>query len=359
MSRIPGIYSEKYIEHCIVKEGVRVVCDGAFNGCEKMESVFLPSSLNIIGSNAFNGCIKLNEINIPNSVVYLGFKALSCEGNLSIGRRNKPVRITIPDSVEMIDGNPFGYNTIIKSDNKRFQVINNVLYSADGTKLISYCSQDDNFIVPDGVKVICSGAFDSTPIRQITLPNTLEVIERYAFSWCTELVNIELPESLREIHERAFDMCKFNNRTVKLPSNVKVIDAHAFGLGWEVLCASVPPGRVEHYKAVFPAFFSEQILDGNTIYENGLCLSSDGKELIAVDRTIENIIIPNGVFIVRNHSLDTEFDIDTLQLPASLEQISRDAFDEEVVIHHLFVPKGKKDYYNALFDGLFESIEEC
>ena len=91
---------------------------------------------------------------------------------------------------------------------------------------------------------------------------------------------------------------------------------------------------------------------------NGLCLSISGEEVIAAKRTIENIFIPEGVIRVRAHSLDTEYTIESLKIPSSLESIHKNAFDEEVIIRRLLVPQGKKEYFGALLDGLYETIEE-
>ena len=357
MSSFPGLYSEKRIDYCIVKDGVRVICDGAFAGCDRMTEVSLPSSLNIIGAEAFSGCSKLNEIIIPNSVVYIGFKAFDCDGRLFGEKRNSPLRISIPDSVEVIDGNPFGFNVTIHNNNKRFRVVDNVLYSADGTRLISYCSQDETFIVPNGVKVIGAGAFMGANITTITLPDTLEVIEKNAFHGCHKLKEIAFPESLKRIEDKAFDLCNFNNRVISLPSSIETIAANAFDLCFGVLCVIVPVGRVEYYKTVFPDWFSEQICDKGVTYENGFYISSDGRELIASDST-DNIYIPDGVETVRDHSLRTEYTIKTIRIPASLENISRNAFRKNVEIKRMLVPTGKKDYYRTLFKGMCKSIKE-
>jgi len=351
-------HAEKHLVKSIIKDGVRVICDRAFAGCNRMTDLSLPISLNIIGTGAFAGCINLDRIDVPNSVVYIGRNAFNCDGAILDGKKKNPLEITIPPSVEMIDGNPFGYNTIIKSENKRYNVIDNVLYNADGTKLISYCRPEKSFVVPMGVKTIGIGAFADTPIEEIWFPNSVEIIESGAFSGCNKLKSIVFPSSLKEIHEDAFHLCHFENNAVSLPASIETISEKAFGFGWEVLCVIVPKGRVDHYKSVLPKWFSEQICDEKVIMNNGLCLSISGEEVIAAKRTIENIVIPEGVIRVRAHSLDTEYTIESLKIPSSLESIHKNAFDEEVIIRRLLVPQGKKEYFGALLDGLYETIEE-
>ena len=49
--------------------GVTELKEMAFYGCDKLESIKLPSSLETIGSAAFSGCSKLKEIVIPESAL--------------------------------------------------------------------------------------------------------------------------------------------------------------------------------------------------------------------------------------------------------------------------------------------------
>lgn len=49
-------------------EGVREIQYGAFQHCEKLESIILPDSLESIGQQAFMYCSKLTSIVIPENI---------------------------------------------------------------------------------------------------------------------------------------------------------------------------------------------------------------------------------------------------------------------------------------------------
>lgn len=59
-----------------IKKGVTSIGDGAFMGCDVLNSVLLPSSLKKIGIGAFHYCYSLRKISIPESVETIGREAI-------------------------------------------------------------------------------------------------------------------------------------------------------------------------------------------------------------------------------------------------------------------------------------------
>lgn len=75
-------------------------------------------------------------------------------------------RIHIPDSVEIIGGNPFFFCTGLKKidvdeKNEYLKTVDGVLYSRDGTILYTYpsCKEGSSYTIPREVEEICEGAF--------------------------------------------------------------------------------------------------------------------------------------------------------------------------------------------------------
>ena len=58
-----------------VRDGVATIGDGAFAGCETIETVKLPDSVTAIGSRAFAECRNLNAVNLPSGVTTIGGNA--------------------------------------------------------------------------------------------------------------------------------------------------------------------------------------------------------------------------------------------------------------------------------------------
>lgn len=71
------------------------------------------------------------------------------------------------------------------------------------------------------------GAFFSTELEQITLPDTVTSIGSSAFEGCTNLVEIQLPTCLTVIEEMAFAFCS-SLGAITIPSSVRQIGSAAF-----------------------------------------------------------------------------------------------------------------------------------
>ena len=85
-------------------------------------------------------------------------------------------------------------------------------------------------IIPEGVKVIgwlSRGAAEN--LEAVVFPSTLTEITNNSFSWCKKLTSINLSHcvNLTEIGVSGFDSC-YNLQSVKLPDSVKIIHDEAF-----------------------------------------------------------------------------------------------------------------------------------
>lgn len=80
-------------EYC-VPEGIEIIADEAFDGCDKLKSVVLPSTLKEIGTSAFSYCRSLKSVQLPSSLQYISAYAFGlCESLVSL---------VIPENVEEV-----------------------------------------------------------------------------------------------------------------------------------------------------------------------------------------------------------------------------------------------------------------
>lgn len=362
---LPGV---KTIEHYQVKEGVRLICDEAFSDCSTLKEIELPHSLSFIGDRAFAGCVNLDKVYLPDSLVYIGDGAFDCDsyGVASFWKREHLLDITIPPSIEIINGNPFCFKTIIHCNNERFKVIDNSIYSADGKVLISCCTPQEVFTVPFGVERIGIGAFRNCPIKKVNLPSTLKVIDKYAF-WraSCQKETIVFPESLDEIRDKAFGgLFNSNNGYVTFPSNITRIAEDAFDFEDDIQLIKVPKGRIDHYKSILPEWAIHKLCDEDVIFENGLYLSPDKTELIKVNCDEEDLIIPEGVTKIRDRAFGLCFD--SITFPSSLKEFTSAIFDSEPEIYgedflmaeQIYVPSGRKKIFMERLPKYQNVIEE-
>ena len=97
--------------------GVEIIMQEAFYGCDKLEKVHFPASLKEIDSEAFGRCPKLKTVVLPAGAVILDYAFEGCESLASVSLPSDMTRIfkstfeactslreiTIPDTVTIID----------------------------------------------------------------------------------------------------------------------------------------------------------------------------------------------------------------------------------------------------------------
>lgn len=84
------------IKRAVVEEGITSLAVSTFNGCEWLESVSLPDSLQNIYAGAFSACSRLTRVDIPYGIPWISGYCFSECHSLS--------RVTVPESVtEVVD----------------------------------------------------------------------------------------------------------------------------------------------------------------------------------------------------------------------------------------------------------------
>lgn len=119
-----------------------------------------------------------------------------------------------------------------------------VIFSADGTRLISYLGDRKQYAVPDGVEVIGAGAFSNNEkLMIVSFPESLKTIEDDAFLDCSMLYQLDFSTGLEEIGNRAFSNCKELKRLI-LPNGLRRIGERCFAWDFE-LNITLPEGMEE------------------------------------------------------------------------------------------------------------------
>ncbi len=227
------IGEEKSLE---IPEGVKIIGKHAFYLCDRFEKIVLPSSIEKMENNPFSGCSKLELLSkskayrIQDDVIYNGFmtSVTGClnriksenlvipEGIKTINRNSfwncKGIKkITLPESLEDIGYNPFVScsNIHFESKSKHFNVIDDVLYNEDCSKIICYPAWKavGKVKLKDSVITLERGAFsDCNKMTEIDLLN-VNTISKSCFTNCTSLQKIHCSDLVTYIGEWAFAYC--------------------------------------------------------------------------------------------------------------------------------------------------------
>lgn len=128
-------------------------------------------------------------------------------------------------------------------------------YSTDfkmsGSTLVKYRGPDKNVTIPDTVEVIGRGAFeDNTNIELVVIPNSVKRIDPYAFWGCDNLDTVVLGNGLTEVGDYAFMGCK-GLEQMTIPTNVTSIGIKAFADCVNMTDISIPPETVKIHETAF------------------------------------------------------------------------------------------------------------
>ena len=157
------------------KGSIKRVESGAFNGKKSLQSIILPEGITVINNGAFLNS-GLEAITLPESLEGIGQSVFS-------GTRLK--EITIPANVVGLGTSAF------EGSDAGTMPLEKVIFK--GSKIMG--------IEPYTFK-------NCVNLKEITLPESLTIIEYGAFFGCSSLTKVVIPDNVNEIQKTAFEGCK-------------------------------------------------------------------------------------------------------------------------------------------------------
>ena len=117
--------------------------------------------------------------------------------------------------------------------------------------LFEDCDKLRNVFIPDTVEVIGKHAFEGCEsLKYINLPETIKVIDSFAFQRCTSLKSISIPNSVQEISFSSFELCT-DLEFIEMPLNLKSIEESAFENCSSLKEIELPSGVLKIEKRAF------------------------------------------------------------------------------------------------------------
>lgn len=97
-----------------------------------------------------------------------------------------------------------------------------------GLNAFSRCSSVTSVIIPESVKEIGDGAFaECSSLTSLDIPENVEKIECWTFRNCSSLTSVSIPKNVNAIGDGAFSECS-SLTSITIPENVTEIGEHAF-----------------------------------------------------------------------------------------------------------------------------------
>ena len=378
----------------------------SYNGDDKdtMTDLVIPAeidgkSVTTIGLQAFENYTNLKSVTIPDSVVSIEFSAfLDCTSLKSV---------IIPKSVADIGDHAFGYcNAHMDEDN------NHVCDKVDGFKITGYknsaayaYARDENFefvslgeadhsfgyyILEDGTLGLTDYyGDDKKTMTKLDIPAEIDgkkvtAIENRAFSGCTSLTNVTIPEGVTGIYYHAFYNCP-NLKSVTIPKSVSRIDNEAFGYygeeetydaekidGFTITGYTYSAAYSYAHDSGFEFVslgevrpFTYDTIDDGTIYITGyngdasevdIPAKIDGKRVTEIGgssfkncTSLINVTIPDSVTIIGDSAFENCTSLTSVTIPEDVTYIGRSAFKNCTNLISVDIPEGVTEIEYSTF----------
>ena len=349
-----------------IPDSVKYIFDHAFSNCTSLETVTIPNSVTDIYSRAFYNCTSLKEVTIPASVTDIGDEAFGYYRYEDTWESKK------------VDG--FKINYVKNTYGHYYATENGFSDEAclltnelnDGTleisKYVGNSATSATYVIPgeiNGKKVtqIGDSAFTvCTSLTSVTIPDGVTSIDEAAFWGCTSLTSVTIPDSVTSIKSKAFFNCT-SLKSVTIPASVTNINIGDYALGyyeiyntdsceWEMY--KVDGFKINYVKNTYGhmyafknGFTDEACLLTNELDDGTLEITKyagnsatyvipgeiDGKKVTEIGDSafkgcteLTSITIPDGVIGIGNNAFSGCTSLETVTIPASVTYVGNSAF---------------------------------
>ena len=210
--------SNTTLENVIIQErngeGMEYIGDNAFYGCTNLKSINLPDTITYIGECVFRFDSSLDNVKLPNrikTIKKMTFQSCSNLKNLELSEDLEELgaesldhtaltTLKMPQNLKTIGSGALSINTLLEIDTSKsnyYEYKNGILYTKD-------------------LKTLVIG------LPSITFANietSVETIKGTAFSQCSKLSAIHIPQYVKTIEDDAFRNANLKSITVDSESN--------------------------------------------------------------------------------------------------------------------------------------------
>ena len=255
-----AFYSCTSLTNVTIPDSVTSIGRWVFENCTSLRSVTVPNSVTSIGDWVFHRCFSLTSVTIPNGVSRIGIRAFSeCNSMASVIIPNSVTSIggaafynctsltnvTIPNSVTNIGGSVFSgcttlTNLSVEAANPAYSSLDGVLFDRAQTSLVAFPpGRGGSYVIPNSVTSIGTAFSGCTSLTSVTIPNSVTNIEAQGFGGCTSLTNVTIGNSVTSIGSSAFSGCA-RLTVVTIPNSVTSIEPAAFWRCTNLASVTIP-----------------------------------------------------------------------------------------------------------------------
>ena len=324
----------------------------------------IPDSVTSIGSQAFKGCTFLTIYCEATS------KPSGWDGNWNAG--NSPVvwdcnKTDIADDgyiYAIVDGVRYALKddqaTVAeqpRSIGGDIAIPESVTYNGKsysvtsiGNYAFSGCSGLTSITIPDGVTSIGNYTFSGcSGLTSVIIPDGVTSIGNYTFSGCSGLTSITIPDSVTSIGSYAFSGCS-GLTSITIPDSVTSISSYAFNGCSGLTSITVEEGNEIYHSAgnCLIETKSKTLTLGckNSVIPADGSLTSIGTSAFGGCSGLTSITIPDSVTSIGDYAFDGCSGLTSITIPDSVTSIGFDAF------------RGCSGLTSVIFQGTMQQWED-
>ncbi len=325
------------------------------------KELIIEEGITKIGFGAFRDFFYIEYVEIPASVTVLEEFFQNCE------------------SIRNYD---------VSEDSEDFFSEDGIIFSKDKTKIVRYPEgrKDAHYSIPDGVVEICDNAFNSALFETVDIPDSVKIIDNFAFLNCSRLTAVRVPDGVTELKTDSFH-CK-NLNGIYIPPTVKKI-TNTFGSTENLTIYGERGSYAEEYAkkkgiafsteempdTFFSWFFEDGVLTiksigemerygsyhnpapwmihQNEIKEVILCegITTVGEHAFEQCRLLRKVTLPNSVTAIKSGAFAFCDLLSDINFPNGITVISSSAFYSCESLRKIELPKTLKKIYSDAFFG--------
>ncbi len=199
-------------------------------------------------------------------------------------------------------------------------------FEFDGMSINSYKGSDEVIYIPETIgsrQVQSLGlyAFKGCSAREIHVPDSVQIICAWAFSGCSKLETVTLPENMDQLQLASFENCT-SLKSVNLPSNIDTIDLDMFKGCTSLESIHIPDGNIQSIKS--SGFAGCKSLKDVYIPQS---LTLIGPMAFMACSSLEEIKLSDNTEYIGYWAFSNCTSLKKINLPASVTTIEEDAFD--------------------------------
>ena len=319
----------------------------AFGNCGKLSTIDLPSKLAYIDGSAFFGATAMTSINVAGN----NRNFVSSGGVLFNKTKSTliayPAGITnayeLPDITRKIDSYAFGYTRLTEIDLKNVTSI--------GEDAFAY-GKISGIVIPDSVTTMGSGAFRNSMISYVSIGGGLDNIPSLAFSCCSYLGKVEIPENIREIGGEAFEKTSLCEVRFSENGSLLSIGPNSFD-SCLIEILNFPDSLIKIEKGAF----SNNLNLTTVTWGKESSLQSIGKDAFYRAVSLQAVVFPENLQSIGEGAFSETASLQTVKFRENLQSIGSYAFSGSGLENSVVIPASVTDLGEGAFSYCYHLSE--